>query len=318
MDTLSQILQATRARSPLIADLRLGVDVSIGVPALGGLPFHYVVKGACWLDTGSERRELKAGDFVMLSRLPYYRFETGSGACSIEVMDFAGPDNFSVDDLSTGIDHLLMRRFGDGPVEARILSVIVMPGEREGGPLTRDLPQVTLLRDATSMLEPWLHAAIEYMSVELREPEPGLGAIAERLIELIFIAVLRKWLLDGEHETGWLRGLKDPTISRVLNAMHAEPGRRWTLRDLAVISGRSRSGLAKYFKEVMDETPFAYLTRWRMQLASTALARGERSTANIGADLGYKGSQAFTRAFHTTYGHTPAQYRRRRRADPGK
>ena len=311
MDPLSQMLQSIRARSPLIADLRLGAHVSVGVPALGGLPFHYVAKGACRLDAGGERMELQAGDFVMLARSPYYRFSTGSGARSIEVMDFAERDNFSVDDLRTGIDHLLMRNFGDGPVEARILSAIVVPGGREGGPLTRDLPRITLLREVKSLLEPWLVAAIDFMSSEVREPEPGLGAIAERLVELIFIAVLRKWLLDGEHERGWMRGLTDPTISRVLNAMHAEPGRRWSLRDLATVSGRSRSGLAEHFREVMDETPFAYLTRWRMHLAASAVARADRSTADIGADLGYQGPQAFARAFRTAFGETPAQYRRR-------
>ena len=316
MDTLSQILQATRARSPLIADLRIGADVSVGVPALGGLPFHYVVTGACRLDTGREHLELTAGDFVMLARLPHYRLETGSGARSVDVMDYAERDNFSVADLRTGVDHLLMRSFGEGPQEARVLSAIVMPGGREAAPLMRDLPPVTLLRHAESLLEPWLVAAIAFMSADVREPEPGRGAIAERLIELIFVAVLRKWLLDGDHERGWMRGLTDPTVSRVLNAMHADPGRRWTLRDLARVSGRSRSGLAEHFREVMDETPFAYLTRWRMHLAAAAVAREGRSIADIGADLGYQGSQSFARAFFTSTGETPAQYRRRRRGTP--
>ncbi len=78
MDTLSQILQTIRTRSPLIADLSFGNNVSIGLPALGGLPFHYVVKGNCRLETGEDSVELAAGDFVMVARLPYYRFETAA------------------------------------------------------------------------------------------------------------------------------------------------------------------------------------------------------------------------------------------------
>ncbi len=317
MDTLSRILQPIRARSPLIADLRLAADVSIGIPALGGLPFHYVVNGACHLDTGSEHLELKTGDFVMLAKLPHYRFETGNGSRTIEVMDFAERDNFSVEQLRTGMDHLLMRNFGEGPVEARILSVIVMPGGRENAPLTRDLPRVTLLRNVKSLLEPWLIAAIDFMSTDARKAEPGFNAIAERLVELIFIAALRKWLLEGEHEPGWMRGLTDPTISRVMNAMHAEPGRQWTLRELAALSGRSRSGLAKHFKQVMDETPFAYLTRWRMHLAAAAIAGGD-STAKTGVRLGYQGAQTFARMFVATFGETPAQYRKHHRSDGSK
>ena len=315
MDTLSQMLQATRARSPLIADMRLGVNVSVGIPALGGMPFHYVAKGTCRLDTGTGSLDLNAGDFAMLTRLPYYRLQTGLGASRIEVMEFAARDSFSVDALRTGMDHLLRRDIGEPPMQARLFSAIVMPGDGpEVGPLTRDLPAVMFLRDAKSLLEPWLIAAIEVMSTDVHKPEPGLSAIAERLIELIFVSALRKWLLDARHERGWMRGLTDPAISRVLNAMHAQPGRRWTLGDLAVVAGRSRSGLAQHFRDVMNETPFAYLTRWRMHLAAAAVARGERSTAEIGASLGYQGTQAFTRAFLAAFGATPARYRRRHAA----
>ena len=315
MDTLSQILQAVHTRSPLIADVRMGADVSVGLPALGGLPFHYVVKGACRLHAGSQIMELAAGDFVMLARLPYYRLETGSGAHRIEILDFAERDNFLAGELRTGRNQLLMRDFGQAPAQTRIISAILMPGDRDGGPLARDLPVVTLLRGMTSLLEPWLIAAIDFMSAEVHASEPGLSAVAERLIEVIFIAVLRKWLLDGGHQQGWIRGLTDPAIARVLNAMHDDPGRRWTLRDLALASGRSRSGIARHFREVMGEPPFVYLTRWRMDLAATELARRRRSIADIGISLGYQGPQAFTRAFMAAFGETPAQYRRRCRAE---
>ncbi len=312
MDTLSQLLQATRARSPLVADIQLGIDVSVGLPALGGIPFHYVAKGSCWLDTDDNSVALEAGDFVMLARMPFYRLRTGSGARRVEAMDFAERDKFSIDDLRTGRDRILAREFGGDPVEARVLSAILMPGDRWNSPLMRELPTVTVLRDSRALLEPWLVAAIDFMSVEIEEPGPGLSAIAERLIEVIFIAVLRKWLLGGTQAQGWMRGLTEPAISRVLNVMHAEPGRRWTLRDLAKASGRSRSGLAKHFHEVMGETPFVYLTRWRMDLAAAALIRGDQSVADIGVGLGYGGSSAFSRTFATTFGMSPAQYRRGR------
>ena len=311
MDALSQILQATRARSPVIANLQLGRDVSIGLPALGGVPFHYVAKGTCELVTDHQAFSLREGDFVMLSRVPYYRLQTGSGADRVEAMEFAEQDSFSKEDLLTGRDQLLRRQFGDGPIQTRIFSAILILGHRETSSLLRDLPPVIMLRDTKTMLEPWLAAAVEFMSGEEHEAQPGISAIAERLIETIFIAMLRKWLLDGKHEQGWMRGLTDPAISLVLKAMHGQPGRRWTLSALAQVSGCSRSGLAKHFREVMGETPFGYLARWRMDLAAAALARGERSTADLGARLGYGGAAALTRMFRVTFGETPALYRRR-------
>ena len=151
-------------------------------------------------------------------------------------------------------------------------------------PLSRDLPRVTLLRDVKLAFEPWLIAAIDFISTDASKAEPGFGAIAERLVDLIFITAVRKSLLAGKHEPGWMRGLTDPTISRS-RALCMKTGRRWTLRELAVLSGRSRSGLARHFKQVMGETPFAYLTRWRMHMSAGAIAGGE-STAETSFRLG--------------------------------
>ena len=313
MDTLSQMLQATRTRSPLIADMRLGSDISVGIQSLGGMPFHYVVEGSCRLESGADTVALGTGDFVMLVRSPNYRFQTGNGTTRIEVMDFAEHDGFSVSDLRSGRDHFLRRDIGEQPMQARIFSAILMPGNGpEAGPLTRDLPALMLQRNVKAQLEPWLGAAIDLMSPKSREPEPGLSAIAERLIELTFVSMLRNWLLDAPHKPGWMRGLTNPTISRVLNAMHEQPGRRWSLNDLAEVAGRSRSSLAEHFRDEMGETPFAYLTRWRMHLAAAAVARGDRSVAAVAVSLGYQGPQAFSRAFLAASGETPAKYRRRR------
>jgi AraC-like DNA-binding protein len=247
----------------------------------------------------------------MLARLPRYRFRTGDGAARLEIMEYAERDRFSPDYMSTGADRLLTRNVGELPIRARLFSAIVMPGERpEAGPLTRDLPGVLILRDMKPVLEPWFRAAIEFMSTGSCEPEPGASAMAERLIEMTFIAALRRWLLDDRPERGWMRGLTDPAISRVLNAVHAQPGRRWTLAGLAVVAGRSRSGLAKQFHEVMDETLFGYIARWRMHLGEAAIAQGERSTSEIASSLGYEGPRTFSRAFVASFGVTPAQYRR--------
>ena len=316
MDALSQFLQATRTRSPLIADVRLGAEVSVGLPALGGIPFHFVASGECRLDAGGERISLSTGDVVMLAKVPYYRLQTGDGSQRLEIMTFAERDKFFVEDLRTGRDHILTRVFGDEPVAARIFSAILVPGDLESDRLARDLPPITLLRDAGTMLEPWLMAAIEHMSAEAAAPEPGQSAVAERLIEVIFIAVLRKWLLEQPQPRGWVRGLNDPTISRALNAIHQDIGRRWSLRDLAIASGRSRSGLAARFHEVMGETPFAYLTGRRMDIAAAALVRGDRSIATIATELGYGSTTTFTRAFTVAFGETPARYRQSRSPAP--
>ncbi len=96
MDTLSQILQTIRARSPLIADLSFGNNVSLGLPSLGGLPFHYVVKGNCRLENRRGFRGAGGGglrDGGAAALLPLRDAAVAPSAS--RVMDFAGADSFS-------------------------------------------------------------------------------------------------------------------------------------------------------------------------------------------------------------------------------
>ena len=202
----------------------------------------------------------------------HYRLETGTGGRRFEVMDLAERDDFTVDRLQTGMDRLLTTDFGESAPQVQILSALLVPGGRDGGPLIRDLPDLVLIRNVKALLEPWLVAAIDFMSLDGGDHGPGRSAVAERLVEVIVIAALRKWLLEGNHGPGWMKGLSDPAVSRALNAMHAEPGRRWHLRDLAMIAGQSRSTFAEHFRQTMNETPFTYLLRWRMHLAVNAVA----------------------------------------------
>ena len=316
MDPLTHILRSTRFRSPLIADLRLGIDVSLGLPHQPGIPFHYVVEGSCRLECQRQSVQLEAGDFVMLPRWPDYRLGTGRGIERIEIMDFAEQEGLAADYLQTGIDRALLTVIGGATAIARLLSGIVTLAGQENGPLMRNLPEITLVRNAKAQNEAWMAAAIDLVSVEGSAPAPGFGAVAERIIELIFVMTLRRSLLESAHEKGWILGLADPTISRALDAIHAEPARHWTLRDIAAACGRSRSGFAEHFRATMEETPFAYLARLRMHLASGMVEEGRRSIADVGASLGYRSSHAFARAFAETFGETPAQYRRHGRGKP--
>lgn len=315
MDPMQQVLASARIRSPLIADLRLGDDVSLGIPHLPGIPFHYVAEGSCRLSFQARSVGLEAGDFAMLPRWPSYRLETGRALEHVEILDFRERQGLPPDYLQASLVRPLLTVVGSASPAARVLSGIAAFAGQEGGPLTRDLPELMLLRGAEAQLEPWLVAAIEFISAEGYEPEPGFGAVAERLIELIFVAMLRRWFLRSAHEAGWMRGLGDPIVSRALGALHTEPGRHWTLRDLAAASGQSRSGFAEHFRRVVGETPFAYLARWRMHLAATLVRQGRRSTDDISASLGYRSSRAFSRAFLLAHGETPAQHRRRGRAE---
>ncbi len=120
--------------------------------------------------------------------------------------------------------------------------------------LLRDLPALLHVREATAQAAV-LRWALELFADELQRPRPGGALMADRLAQVMLVQVLRLFLAaepgsrtgEPESRTGWLRALADPQLARAIGAMHAAPGRRWTVADLAAVARMSRSSFADRF-----------------------------------------------------------------------
>src|SRR5947209_17107104 len=55
---------------------------------------------------------------------------------------------------------------------------------------------------------------------------------------------------------------------------HGEPGKAWTVDELARNVALSRSALAERFAALVGEPPMQYLMRWRLALAAQTLRSG--------------------------------------------
>jgi len=108
---------------------------------------------------------------------------------------------------------------------------------------------------------------------------------------------------------GWLAGLRDSAIGRVLALLHGDPARAWTMEDLARQAGMSRAVLAERFAGLVGMPPMRYLALWRMQLAARHLADGAAKIAAVAHEVGYESEAAFSRAFKRTTGRSPAAWR---------
>jgi AraC-like DNA-binding protein len=122
--------------------------------------------------------------------------------------------------------------------------------------------------------------------------------------------VIRRYLASREAgATGWLAGLRDPSIGRALTLLHGTPANNWTLDELAHRIGMSRSVLAERFARLVGYPPMQHLTNWRMQLAARQLSDGSKKVADIGRDVGYESEAAFSRTFKRIAGMSPAAWR---------
>jgi transcriptional regulator GlxA family with amidase domain len=155
-----------------------------------------------------------------------------------------------------------------------------------------------------------LDRLIELTLMEAWTSQAGGASIRLRLSELMFVEVVRQHLetLTAD-QRGWLSGLRDPAIGRVLSMLHEYPARQWTLSELAVYAGVSRAVLAERFAYLVGCPPIHYLTLWRMQIAARFLADGAMKVAAVAHAVGYESEAAFSRAFKKITGTSPAAWR---------
>lgn len=154
---------------------------------------------------------------------------------------------------------------------------------------------------------PGLLPALDLLFAETDRPRCGSRLLADRLFEVVLIQLLR-WVIDHPQAvgvtSGLVMGLSDARLARALVALHAAPQDDWTLSRMAAVAGMSRSAFAESFRSVTGTTPAAYLTDWRLTVASTMLCAGQPQKL-VAAELGFSSGSSLSRAFRQRFGTSP-------------
>lgn len=286
-----------KPRSYVSAGFDAGGDWSIRFPRYQGIKFNAVVSGQCWLsvDDVPEAVHLDAGDCFLLPSGRPFRLASNLSLPSIDAMSIFPPVQHGGVALCNGGGEFFLAgsRFTLAGHNADLLLRVLPPIVRIG----KEADQATLR---------WL---LNRMQHELRERQPGGGLVAEHLAHLMLVLALRLFLTEGaEGRVGWLFALADRQIGKAINDMHADPGYRWSLPELAARVGMSRTAFAVRFRETVGLSPMDYLTRWRMLLAGDRLLSSDEMIPTIAASLGYNSESAFGAAFKRVMGSSPRQY----------
>ena len=144
----------------------------------------------------------------------------------------------------------------------------------------------------------------------MAEQAPGYEVVATRLAEVLFIQALRAHIASGVEwrNKGWLRAIFDSQLGTALSAIHANADTPWTVESLAEAAGMSRSAFAARFKELLGQTPFEYVTEWRMQKAMQLLQQRDKKLVDVARSVGYESDAAFSKAFKRVVGASPGAY----------
>jgi len=210
---------------------------------------------------------------------------------------------------------LKLARFGGGGEVTRLICGYLVCEPRLSQIFLAGLPKILKVRITNEPADRWLENSIRFSVGEETSLEAGSSIVRAKLSEVLFVETLRRYInaLPSE-QTGWLAGARDPAIGQALALLHTEPAHPWTVANLSRRVGLSRTRLAERFRHFLEQSPMAYLTKWRLKLGAEDLVSTENSVEDIAASVGYGSAAAFNRAFRREFDCPPAQFRRIHRA----
>jgi AraC-like DNA-binding protein len=291
MDVLSEVLRVVSLKGALFYNAEFSSPWSVyaassqalaryfGIDTEHVIVYHLLTQGRATvrLDDGN-RLSLEAGDVVMLPHGDRHIVENGPARQTIDDGDHLS------DVLSQG---LKLWRVGGGGELTRFVCGYMACEPRLGNVFLSGLPSVFKINLRTHPMGAWLENSILFSVEKADMFQPGGEAVLGKLSEVLFVETLRAYIAQlPAEQTGWLAGARDPEVGKALALMHQKPAHPWTIASLAKEAGVSRSVLAERFRLYLDQTPMAYLTRWRLQLGAQMLASTNHSVVQIAGEVG--------------------------------
>jgi AraC-like DNA-binding protein len=178
-----------------------------------------------------------------------------------------------------------------------------------GNRLLAALPDVIAFERLRERGYEWFDVSYRLMARERHEPTPGAAVMISRILDLMYIQMLRLWATSTEASPGWLRADMDPDIGGVLDAIHADPARAWSNAEMARCAHLSRTTFTERFTRILGQPPMTYLTELRMELARGLLLGTGETAKQVARRTGYTSDAAFNRAFTRHHGCSPGQWR---------
>ena len=305
MDVLADIMSLLRTSTHLYGRLELSAPFGFKFPGEKGICI-IVIRGSCFLGVDKEPLvPLVVGDFVLLPAPKFYSLRNDPKSPLRPVEQMISPEEFRR-------SRLFSFAGGKGPPTSVIAGCFTFDSP-ESQLLVKHLPSIIHLQASGDHATPWLQSTLQFIALETSQNLPGGTAIVDRLAEVLFIQAMRT-RMDSSYSSpnpSWLRALTDPQIGEALRQMHAEPGRPWTVVDLARSVSMSRSAFAERFRELVGETPLDHLTQWRMARAANMMrANRPMKLAAIASAVGYESESSFGKAFRRVTGKSPGKYGR--------
>jgi len=304
-DALTDVLSTLRLNSRVFSYSELSAPWALELPPSPYAYFHIVERSGGWLRLKDEKkaRPIAGGDLVVIPHGGGHTIGSDAKVKPLTLKQF----------LRLRDEGGLVKHGGGGPETHLVCGIF----EFENGidnPLISLLPQLIQISGARDQADGWLDSTLRQLIHEARYTRPGSQIMVTRLTDVIFVQAVRAWLsVQPKDEGGWLGALRDRQIGQALGLMHRDPAANWSVEGLASKVSMSRSKFAAKFKRLVRESPLAYLTRLRLNLAAALLvAENDLTVGEVSHQIGYDSETAFSTAFKRRYGMAPGTFRRHR------
>lgn len=207
--------------------------------------------------------------------------------------------------IASRLRHQVVHRPGQQP-----LRLLTASAPREAMGFLRDMGVPLLWIDPSRdpVLAAQLGQLLDLIEQELTGPEPTIDRpkLLRHYAEAIVLQMARYAI---KHAQAQPKAIADPRLLRAIEAYSRDPAHPWSVRQLAVEAGMSRTHFAQRFQQLLGESPMKALTGLRLRHAGELLLAGHRGVGEVARQAGYRSEAAFIRAFARHYGTTPARWR---------
>lgn len=280
----------------VLARSRVSGEWGIQLEQTAGAYFHSVGEGAAYVKIeGGSDIELGPGDIVVFPQGSSHLLR-GSPTSKVVPLSHFIQDSQTRSSNAANATTLLCGSFGI----ARYMNM----------PAIKSLPSVMHLKVPDDGSNTAFVDTLKQLCNEVEHAEMGSEMVVRHLLSTLFIYILRQWSETQPNLANtWFSSLQNQHVAKALERIHKQPAENWTIDTLAQVAGLSRSLFAKQFQESVGESPYLYLTRWRIGIAAQLLSQTDISVGEVAKKTGYNSGYSFVRAFKQVLGKTPKQHR---------
>ncbi len=290
MDVLSEIISSSGLQGSILARHSFYRNWGFRFPCERSFGFHIVSQGSCYLRYKNTQKHLEKGDIAFIAK-----------GCSHELAS-------SVHEKTKDIKYLISdseKHFRSNQTpNCTMISVRYEPTDTVH-PFFRELPDFILVQNQDIPSHHPIHSALVLISSEMDSGESS-ELILHRLSDILLYYILKYWADRNESsKPGWIRTLKDEKILYVLDLLHKDITRDWTLDSISDSVGISRASLANKFRESLGITPLDYLSRVRIERGRKLLEEKNCTIEEAARKVGYSNAFSFSKAYKRIRGVSP-------------